>query len=583
MGGLFDTIVNRLAEVPPNTSITAKELLHLGSRAAVDQMLSRLVRNGLLVRAGRGRYVLAEKTPPATVADSKNRTEFRYAPPRQLDMRGRPTGRGLMLGSLLVDREIPVPIQTQLYHKLSMMIRNGSLRPGTHLPSSRLLARELGVSRNTILNAYARLGSEGYVKGETGAGTVVADRDFTTSTPKSKRSAPAPGAEPQSYKVREPSVDVMLARWESRPLYGKISSLRPFNPNIQHFPFKTWRQLIARRSVLSGEDLFGYGHFMGYDPLRKVIAEYIAAYRGIRCDWRQVIITNGAQGAINLISQILLDRGDAVWMEEPGYHWARFAFLSRGADFVPLTVCAENGWQLRPPARPIQLVYVTPSCQQPLCKNMSLETRQNLIEVAAQQGAWIIEDDFDNEFSSPNPYIPAIQGLDSQARTIYIGTFAKTMFPSLRIGFMVVPAALLDVVEPMMPATGNIPGLPAQAALCDFLEENHFARHVRKMRGFYAEQRNAFFSLYEQFLAKWLQPVSECVGLQVPLLMKHNHADERLMQSSAARTLGMIQLSKQYYLEKSRQGFILGYAAPDRKDLIRHVRDLSGMLEEVYG
>ena len=248
-------------------------------------------------------------------------------------------------------------------------------------------------------------------------------------------------------------------------------------------------------------------------PLKAAIARHLETSRGVSCDPEQIVITGGAQAAFDVLARLLLNPEDAVWMEEPGYPGAQGSFVAAGAKLVPLRV-GPTGWDLRPPSEPIRLIYVTPSCQCPLGVTMRMEQRFQLIDIARQNDAWILEDDFDGEYRFSGRPVPAMQGNDPSGRTIYVGTFSKTIFPSLRLGFMVLPRRLAEAAQRAMFLTGHSPPLILQGGLADFISEGHFATHLARIRRIFAKRREMFQHHCAGFLGAWLKPVGSESGIQ---------------------------------------------------------------------
>lgn len=324
---------------------------------------------------------------------------------------------------------------------------------------------------------------------------------------------------------------------------------------------------MGRRFQAKSEELFGYNHVAGYPPLQSAIAKYLQAYRGVRCKASQVVITNGAQSALDLIARLLLKEGDLVWMDEPGYRGAQGAFIAAGARLAPLPVNSE-GWRLQAlPRDPVRLIYTTPSCQQPLGSTMLMDQRLRLLEIAQAQGAWIIEDDFDSEYRMSGTSVPAMQGVDVSERTIYIGTFAKTLFPALRIGFMVLPDAIGADFSHALFVSGHFAGLPLQATLADFIEQGHFARHLRRMRRLYGMRRAYFLKLVDEHLGDWLEPFESDVGIQLTFRLKGDLDDQAIANRANARLLNVMPLSNHYLHGRAENGFVLGYAALDERTM----------------
>lgn len=481
----------------------------------------------------------------------------------------------ILLGAFVIDHTAPETFQQQIYQRLREMIRSGKLQAGTRLPATRQLAADIGVSRNTVSYAYALLASEGYIETKQGVGTMIAQPTWTPTPETIAQHAPSAAEQPP---IREASVASMLSLFTSRPISDERCSLRPFTPDVRQFPFKTWRRLMARRSMLTGSnDLFGYGRMIGFGRLRQVIADYVSVNRGTRCDPDQVIITNGAQAAINLIARALIDKDDTVWMEEPGYYWARFAFLSRGAKFAALPVGLDGVWRTDDPDEPVKLLYLTPSCQQPLGSYMPVETRQKLAELATRKKFWIVEDDFGNELKTGRACAPAIQGLDLQGNTIYIGSFSKSMFPALRIGFMLVPKSLTEIMERYIFATGHVASLPPQGALSDFIEEGYFSRHLTRVRKLYAARRETFLSLCDDQLSEWLTPIAGTPALQIPFLLRESMNDS-IFQDARIQSLNLVRLSAQYFHGEANQGVIMGFAALNEAEMNSCISRLRNVL-----
>jgi len=466
----------------------------------------------------------------------------------------------LPLDAITVSREAGIPINQQIYQQIRLMILNRTLPADTRLPSSRSFAADLGVSRNTVMAAYAQLETEGYVESRQGSSTNVVDLPL-----RSEREQAA-GFPQVLHHLSQRGQQMMSRRTHNFSFPGQ-PSLLPGIPDIRHFPFAVWRRLLLRRLQPGGEDVFGYHHVTGYPPLKEVIARYLEASRGVRCRPEQVIIISGAQAAFDLLSRILLDPGDGVWIEEPGYPGAQAAFQAAGAAMLPLYV-DETGWNLRKPANtPVRLIYVTPSCQSPLGMTMRMEQRLQLIDIAQKENAWIVEDDFDGEYRFAGRPIPAMQGNDPTGRTIYVGTFSKTLFPALRLGFMVLPPELAEKAGLAMFLTGQSAPLILQGALSDFIAEGYFSDHLGRMRRLYAKRREAFHELCNACLGDWLQPVASDSGIQSLWLLADGHNDRDIEEAARKRSVVVTALSSHYRHSSPRNGLIFGYTALDEKTM----------------
>lgn len=355
-------------------------------------------------------------------------------------------------------------------------------------------------------------------------------------------------------------------------------AFHPGLPDVGEFPFNTWSRLLTRRAKLARSDLFGTYYVTGYPDLREAIARYLAASRGVLCDPEQVVVTNGAQAAFDLLARILLDPGDTVWMEEPGYYGASAAFLSAGACLAPLRV-GEQGWQLEAPEGPTpRAIFVTPSCHHPLGLTMPMGQRLDLIRTAERWGAWIIEDDYDSEYRFQGLPIPALQGVTPTDRTIFVGTFAKILFPAMRLGYMVVPHDLLESVKAALSATGQFAPLLTQAALADFVSEGYFARHLRRTRRLYAQRRNYFFATFDEYLGRWMTLARTDSGIQQTARFQGQCDDREITRRAVAEGVNVSSLSMQYRHGNPVMGLVMGFAAVEEKAQLRGMRQLAEVL-----
>jgi GntR family transcriptional regulator/MocR family aminotransferase len=478
----------------------------------------------------------------------------------------------LPLDALALDRTSDEPMPRQIYHALRKLILRRSLSPGLRLPSTRSMAKDIGVSRNTVMAAYELLASEGYLETRQRARAHVVDLAI-----------PVAGAErAEVYQDGNLARGGRIMRF-NRPLHpaeGQIG-LRPSTPDVRHFPFKVWKRLMLPYFGPGSTNNLLYNHSAGLPSLQAAIANYVQAYRGVNCRPENVVITNGAQGALDVISRLLLDDGDRVWMEEPGYHGAQGVFVAAGAKLVPLAVDRE-GWGFdRLPPEDVRLIYTSPSCQFPLGQTMRMEQRMRLLEIAKTKNAWIIEDDFDSEYRSTGISIPAMQGLDTSGRTIYVGTFSKTLFPGLRVGFMVLPESLRADTEEALSVSGHFVGLPLQATLSDFINHGHFARHVRRMRKLYATRRRLFLNLADMHLGQWIEPFESDVGIQLPFHLKLSLDDRAVARLANERRLNVTPLSIHFLGNTKVNGFVLGYAALDERAMEYYLAEFAKVFHDL--
>ncbi len=467
------------------------------------------------------------------------------------------------LVALHLDRQMPVPLHRQLYEQLREIILSGRLTPGARLPSSRALARELGVSRNTVVGAFDQLLSEGYIEGRPGSGTYVSN--VLPEALLAARDQLAPGPAP----ARRPN----LSRRGRRLAGTRIDRRRcdtafaPGQPDLERFPFEVWSRLLGKWWRRPERAVLRDGEPAGYPPLRQAIADHLAAFRAVRCDADAVIIVSGVQQAATLTAQLLLEEGERVWVEEPGYPGLRAALSAVGLEPAPVPVDAEGidvaaGEALAPEVR---LACVAPSQQYPLGTTMSLARRLQLLEWAARRGAWIVEDDYDSEYRYAGRPLAALQGLDRDGRVIYAGSFSKVMFPSLRLGYLVVPPDLVDAFARARAALDSYPSAVVQPALADFIAEGHFAAHVRRMRTLYAARLEALQAAAGSHFGGVLRLPAADAGMQVVAELAAELAarmdDGQASARAAAAGVVAAPLSAYFSGPPTRQGLLLGYAA----------------------
>ena len=470
------------------------------------------------------------------------------------------------------------PLHRQLYDAIRTAIVSGRLPAGSRLPSTRALAAEAGVSRVTVAAAFDQLRAEGYVEARTGSGTYVRE-GLPDDALHTRRPAPKPKPAPLPARPAEPGV-------------AGTAAFRLGLPALDLFPVRVWARIAARRwRGMRGEEaerLLGYGYAMGFDPLRKAIADYVTLSRGVRCEPRQVIVTAGAQQALDLIARVLLRPGEAAWLEDPGYFGARETLMAAGAAIVPVPVDGEGldvaaGEALEAEAR---LAYVSPSYQFPLGATMSMRRRLALLDWARRAGAWIVEDDYDGEFRYVGRPLASLQGLDAErsggGRVLYVGTFSKTLFPSLRIGYVIVPGALVDTFGAAKSAADRHTATVEQAVLADFIEEGHYARHVRRMRLVYASRQAALVAAASVHLARWLDVRPAPAGMHlVGWLRPGRVTDGEMAEAALAAGVFVTPLSsyRAAPAHDHRGGLVFGYAGCSEAMIREGARRLGAALD----
>lgn len=489
---------------------------------------------------------------------------------------------------IILDQSASTPLYRQLYERLRGSILAGQLEAGTRLPSTRVLASELGVSRTTTALAYELLLLEGYIESRVGDGTWVArlhpeqmfQRDENVQEQDASETAEAPS--PAFARRGQVLIDMpypegfygeQARRGESLFLVGQ--------PDVTCFPYETWARLLARHARHSLQAVSCYQYAQGYLPLRQAIATHIGLTRGVHCSPEQIVLTTGAQGALDLAARVLLDPGDAAWVEDPGYSGARGALLAAGAQPVAIPVDGEGlnveaGRQLCPKAR---LAIVTPSHQFPTGVTMSLSRRLALLEWSRETHRWIVEDDYDSEYRFSGRPLEALHGLDRAGRVLYVGTFSKTLFPSLRLGYLVPPPKLLNgLIATQRLVAVHLP-LLEQMALTDFLVEGYFARYIRRMRQIYRERRDALVDALTRELGTRVDIAVPEAGMHLAIWLPAGMSAQAVARRAAASGVYMLPISHFSQRSLQRDGLVLGFASSSPQELRAGVQALALVLK----
>lgn len=473
---------------------------------------------------------------------------------------------GALLSSIRIDKTSDRRISVQLYMALREVLLSGGLTPGDRMPATRTLAGELGVSRTTVIDAIDRLVSEGLLEARVGAGTYVsnelqAQRKLTTASPGDSRSIAEPRLSHAAFRA-----DPVFAPRQRLP--HKSAAFVTALPALDVFPMAQWARLSARHWRRNRDLVAGYGAPFGYRRLREAIAQQLNASRGIKCDPEQVFVLNGAQHAFSLIGQMLVNPGEAVWIENPGAIGARNAFLATGAKLIPIDVddqgiCVDDGLDKAPYFR---LAFVTPSHQQPLGHVMSLHRRLALLQAANDADAMIVEDDYDGEFYYGGQPPPTLKSIDTQERVIYVGTFSKSLFPSLRLGFVLSPLGLVEAFERVCSAWQTGVPTATQAVVADFMNEGMFATHIRTMRQIYKQRHDALMDASEMLAGRVdIQPTSS--GFHVVGLLRGNLSEAELVQKSLDNGVKSVGLERYAVGPIARKGLVLGFGSTPPDDI----------------
>jgi GntR family transcriptional regulator / MocR family aminotransferase len=486
--------------------------------------------------------------------------------------------RGSAAPMITLDRHSETPLYRQIYDALRAMIVDRRLESGQQLPSSRAFAHELRISRLPVLDAYAQLLAEGYIESRSGAGTFVKislSDQFASVRPTAPNVLKDAGNKTISQLAQ-------LLPVERTPWFPSSGAFSVGQIAYDHFPFRVWSDLVTRHARRVRASLLNYADPMGSKEFREAIAVYLRTARAVRCEASQIMIVNGSQHALDLSARVLLDPNTPVWIEEPGYELLRHTLVLSGCQLVPVPVDREGldvaaGMNLCPTAR---AAFVTPSHQYPLGATMSSARRLQLLEWAHSHHAWIVEDDYDSEYRYESMPVASLQGLDPGSRVIYIGTFSKTLFPSLRLGYIVIPHALVDRFQAVRRANDLFPSPLYQAALTDFLQAGHFTRHVRKTRQLYAERCKALTKALKTEFGAEIEILGAEAGMHLVVTLPPGYSDRAVAACAARDGLWLWPLSAAYIGPHVRQGFIVGFGGTKADDMFHQVRRLRKAIRE---
>lgn len=471
-----------------------------------------------------------------------------------------------------------MPLHARIQRAVRQLIVDGALGPGNRLPASRALAASLGVSRDTIEASYAQLHAEGFIERRVGSGSFVAQITEFTPSRRAQRNTRSPGQPPNLSKRG----DAMLGGGGVR----EHLSPRPFAhgvPDTRAFPLPLWERLERQVRKELGTQTLLHGDPQGAEPLRRAIADYVNLERGARATADRVLVLTSSQQALWLCANILLDPGDRIFIEDPAYYGARKAFTAAGLECVPIRVDRQGivADEIIAAPQKAKAVFLTPSHQFPTGATLALDRRLALIEWAARHRTWIIEDDYDSEFHYAGKPTACVQGLDANDRTVYVGTFTKSLFPGLRIGYAVLPPQL---VKPMTVARTLLDGHTApmaQLTLARFIEGGHFGAHIRTMRGVYAGRLEKLALLVRKHLPDVVEPRVPAGGLQMPCVLNGDISERAAVDAARRVGIELLGLSALHHAGYGEAGFLMGFAAYTPMEIESAVRKLAKTLQSV--
>ena len=477
---------------------------------------------------------------------------------------------GALLHEFNVERDSPVPIYRQLDASLRRLILDGTLAPGQKLPSTRQLAQELSVSRITVKSVYEQLVAEGYALAWTGSGTFVSDGLDFENSPEIRR---------RRHKIKLPEIEISerartIMSSKASIRHGKTDPFRPGVPALDLFPVKVWNKYLLDATNSGDRRNLSYGEANGNIALRASIARHLTDARSVKVDPDQIIVTSGAQQAFALIAFVLLNKGDTVWYENPGHIAGRDVLQIMGANVAPVPI-DDEGMDLDLAAKryPIPaLIFTTPSHQQPLGTTMSLVRRLSLLNYAQENGSWIIEDDYDSEFRYRGRPLPALSALDSERRVFYVGTFSKSMFAAIRVGYIVVPPGLVGAFVQARNLLGQGSSAVVEQALSRFMDDGRFVEHIRKMRRVYRERRDVLFDCLKNDCGSYLEPQPTDAGMHMLAWLINGIDDQMAHLALLEAGIESLPLSAYCIEPLGRSGIVLGFSGANERRIPKLVK-----------
>lgn len=485
-----------------------------------------------------------------------------------------------ILPVIRIDRDGEAPLHHQVYVGFRNAILRGELGPGQQVPSSRALAAELDISRFPVLDAYSQLHVEGYVVSRKGAGTFVSSSLIHLEGSGGLDGSGAESAEELQGERPTSRRAAQYPHFEDAPWRNGWGAFSVHQPALDQFPFESWSKLVARHSRSPRIHAIRPIDPLGLMPLRAAICSYLRTARAVRCEPEQIMVVSGSQQALDITVRVLLDPGDSAWIEDPCYPLARSVLMGAGCRVVPVPVDEEGmnveaGVKL---SRNARAAFVTPSHNYPLGATMNISRRLQLLDWARKASAWIVEDDYDSEFRFEGMPIPSLQGLDSARRVIYIGTFSKVLFPSVRLGYLVIPPDLVDIYRSVRVATDIFPPYLVQEVLTDFMNSGQFARHIRRMRALYKSRYTALVeSLHAEF-GDALEVHGAKAGMHLSVMLPDSLSDHEVARRAAQENLWLWPISHSWSGNRVRQGLILGFGNTGEDQMLPAVQHLRRIL-----
>jgi len=478
----------------------------------------------------------------------------------------------------------PLDLHLRIQRALRTLILDGALAPGAKLPATRALSRSLGVARDTVENAYVQLHRDGFIVRQAGSGSYVSEavgvelRGVIHRRGKRQTQTGATSEQGLGLSRRGRMLLDSGGIADARIIKAFATGL----PEIRTFPTAVWERLQRKVAKDDRSHVLLHGDPQGAEPLRRAIATYLNLERGAKVSPEQILVLSSTRQALFLCAQLLADAGKPILLENPGYFGARKAFEAAETKIVPIDIDAQGIRTdvLRADQSGAHCVYVTPSHQYPTGATLSLERRLDLINWAQERHKWIIEDDYDSEFHYEGLPTACVQGLDKYQRTIYLGTFSKTLYPGLRMGYMVLPPTLVTAfTRARSIMDGHTPQIP-QLTLARFMEDGHYNAHIRAMRKLYASRREILLESIDKHLSGIVTALRPEGGLQIPCLLEHGWSEEKTIRQASIAGIQLLGLSQMYAGEEKQQGWLLGYSALSAYEIEAAVLRLSNVLRK---
>ncbi|PCI02604.1 MAG: GntR family transcriptional regulator [Hyphomicrobiales bacterium] len=489
--------------------------------------------------------------------------------------------KGARLQFLAIEKSISTPIYRQIESQIRNAILTGIIKPGLLLPASRVLAQDLGVSRPTMVRVYEYLSFEGFLETRHGSGTFVSRTlpDYL----------PHKNAQPENSKQKNAEITKPLSKIGKKfnilaPSLNR-SQFAAFLPNVpafDRFPFARWQKIRDNCLKADHTNLLGYEDSSGHMPLRRSIAEYLAVHRGDVCDPEQILIVPGATAAFHLAVMLLSNPGDKVWLEDPGPDGVRAMLMALGRNIINLDVEADgmdvqSAIQHNSNAR---LAFTMPSRQHPLGVTLSLTKRMKLLDWASKNRSWIIEDDYDSEFRYSGRPLGSMRSIDTTSSVIYVGTFSKSLFPSLRIGYLVLPENLIGTFRSALGTISRSISILDQATLARFIDEGYFTAHIRQMQNLYSTRRASFIEIAKKKLSGLLDIEAPDSGINVIGWLPKGTDDLQISKDLRDAGIHTFPLSLFRARPSNQAGLVMGFAGTDRAETVKKMALLASVLEK---